>query len=51
MIGTHPITPAIGGLVGSAVLVLALPALPLPAATLAWVVLGVAAGYSISGSP
>ena len=54
MIGTHPLTPAAATLVACAAVALTgftVPALPLPVAAVAWVMLGVAAGYSISGSP
>jgi hypothetical protein len=51
MIGTHPVTPAAGTLMVCAAAALALPSLPPTAAALAWVMCGVAAGYSISGSP
>jgi hypothetical protein len=49
MIRTHPLTPAAGTLVACAAMTFAMPALPV--AAVAWVMLGVAAGYSISGSP
>jgi hypothetical protein len=56
MIATHPLTPAAGTLVVCAAA--GLTALTAPAAVpavavaaTAWVLLGVAAGYSISGSP
>jgi hypothetical protein len=56
MIRTHPLTPAAATLIACAAVTLAValavPALPLAAlAAVAWVMLGVAAGYSISGSP
>ena len=44
---THPLTPA----AGCVVVALALPFSAPAVAAVAWVMLGVAAGYSISGSP
>lgn len=46
MIGTHPLTPATVTLMACAAI-----AFTAPTAAVAWVMLGVAAGYSISGSP
>jgi hypothetical protein len=47
----HPVTPAVAALVlGVAALVAALPARPLALTVLVWTLLGVTAGYSISGS-
>jgi hypothetical protein len=52
MIATHPLTPAAATLAACTAVAAAVPALPFPAAVaVAWVMLGVAAGYSISGSP
>lgn len=54
MIGTHPLTPAAGTLMLCAAVALpvfTVPSLPPTAAAVAWIMLGVAAGYSISGSP
>ncbi|WBB70080.1 hypothetical protein [Micromonospora sp. WMMD812] len=47
----HPVTPAVAALALSAATLLAvLPARPLALTVLVWTLLGVTAGYSISGS-
>lgn len=45
-IATHPLAPAAGTFLACAAV-----AFTAPTAAVAWVMLGVAAGYSISGSP
>ncbi|MFI7604558.1 hypothetical protein ACIBTV_05480 [Micromonospora sp. NPDC049366] len=47
----HPVTPAVAALaLSAAALLAAVPARPLALTVLVWTLLGVTAGYSISGS-
>ncbi|MFI5915749.1 hypothetical protein [Dactylosporangium sp. NPDC051541] len=46
----HPTGPAVALLAAAAALLAATPLLPLAVPLLAWTLLGVTAGYSISGS-